>query len=278
VLEPVSTLSRNALDALAQLEAATVAHDGGRLKLEWGALERRRGEEVNDLLWWQDDRLVGFCGLYAFGSPTVEATGMVHPDHRRRGIGSALLDEALERSRGRGLSRFLLVTPRASQGARHLALERGGVLEHSEHALELTGPIADGPSDPSIELRPATNSDGDDVTRILTEAFGHPHEPTDLETPDEPTLVAVHDGAVIATMRIHKDRDSWGVYGFAVDTGLQGRGIGRDLLRRACRQARDAGIRRIHLEVSVDNDRALGLYTSLGFTHEATEDYYELAL
>lgn len=38
----------------------------------------------------------------------------------------------------------------------------------------------------------------------------------------------------------------------------------------------DEGVRRIGLEVDLENDHALGLYTSLGFIQETTEDYYEL--
>jgi ribosomal protein S18 acetylase RimI-like enzyme len=34
----------------------------------------------------------------------------------------------------------------------------------------------------------------------------------------------------------------------------------------------------VHLEVAVDNDHALGLYTSLGFAPISTEDYYTLPL
>jgi ribosomal protein S18 acetylase RimI-like enzyme len=278
VLERSTVLSRDALDAVAQLEAASLAHDGGRLKLEWGALEHRTGDVVNDVLWWQDGRLVGFAGLYAFGSPTVEVTGMVDPGHRRRGIGAMLLDETIACCRERGLARFLLVTPRGSDAAQRLASSRGGVLEHSEHALALTGAVAEGPSDDSLTLRPATRADTDDVVRILTAAFDHPHGPIDLEAHGEQTLVAERGGAVVATLRVHKSPEAWGVYGFAVEPQLQGHGIGRDVLRRVCRQANEAGIVRVHLEVSVDNDRALTLYTSLGFAHETTEDYYELPL
>ena len=32
----------------------------------------------------------------------------------------------------------------------------------------------------------------------------------------------------------------------------------------------------VHLEVATDNDRALSLYTSLGFRPVITEDYYAL--
>ncbi len=47
---------------------------------------------------------------------------------------------------------------------------------------------------------------------------------------------------------------------------------------RACRQVRDEGARSVELEVAIDNDRALGLYTSVGFTLVTTEDYYQLRL
>jgi ribosomal protein S18 acetylase RimI-like enzyme len=277
VLERSLGLSPDALASLAQLEAAAIATDGGRLKLEWGALSNRPAAEVHDLLWWVDDELVGFAGLYAFGSTTPEVTGMVHPAHRRRGIATALLDAMVRLCGERGDGRFLLVTPRSSDAARHLATSHGGTFDHSEHALALQGTVADGPSDPFITLRPATAADADGVDRLVTDAFGHPLGQIDLESTDEPTLVAELDGATIATLRVHHTRDGWGVYGFAVDPRLQGRGIGRDLLRRVCRQANEAGIGRVHLEVSVENDRALGLYTSLGFAHEATEDYYDIA-
>jgi len=68
------------------------------------------------------------------------------------------------------------------------------------------------------------------------------------------------------------------VYGFAVDPARQGRGIGRDVLRRVCHQLRREGVGTIGLEVEVDNDSALGLYTSLGFVRVTTEDYFAVPL
>jgi ribosomal protein S18 acetylase RimI-like enzyme len=43
-----------------------------------------------------------------------------------------------------------------------------------------------------------------------------------------------------------------------------------------CRRLRADGARRIGLEVEVDNEHALGLYTSLGFERVSTEDYFRL--
>jgi ribosomal protein S18 acetylase RimI-like enzyme len=82
----------------------------------------------------------------------------------------------------------------------------------------------------------------------------------------------------VGTLRLHRDGDDAGIYGFVVDPAWQGRGIGRDALGRACELARSEGAGRVRLEVAVGNDRALGLYTSVGFAPVTTEDYYALSV
>jgi ribosomal protein S18 acetylase RimI-like enzyme len=278
VLDLARGLSPDSLSALASLEAETVSADGGRLKLESRTLQARSGDEVEDVLWWDEGRLVGFVGLYAFGGPAVEVAGMVHPDYRRQGIGTRLLDEAIELCRGRSERQLLLVAPRTSIGARVLAESRGGALEHSEHALDLDGAVTEGPSDKFIILRPASGRDIPELARILADAFGQPARPMDADALGESTLVAQRDGSVIATLALSRSPERWDIYGFAVEPHLQGAGIGRDILRRVCRQANDAGVTRLHLEVEVNNDRALGLYTSLGFERTSTEDYFDIPI
>ena len=54
----------------------------------------RSGDRVEDLLWWEGERLLGFLGIYTFGE-SAELAGMVAPDARGRGIGSGLLDAAM---------------------------------------------------------------------------------------------------------------------------------------------------------------------------------------
>ena len=277
MLELARGLSPHALAELAELERRTVAADGGRLKLEWATLRARRGERADDVLWWDGARLVGFVGLYAFGFPTVEVTGMVDPAQRRRGIGSALLNEALRLCAERSAQRVLLVVPRPSAGGRALARRRGGVLDHSEHALVLEGEPANGPTDPSITLRPATPADTPTMAAMFTEAFGWtPADVIDRE-PDVHeggTLIIEKRGQVVGHVRITLDGAIGGVYGFVVAAAWRGQGIGRDVLRRMCRRLRAQGAERIALEVEVQNEHALGLYTSLGFAPVTTEDYY----
>ena len=280
MLELAAGLSSRALDAIAELERSVIAADGGRLKLEWGRLRRRAGDRVEDLLWWEEDRLLGFLGFYGSGA-TLELAGMVAPDARRRGIGTALLDGAVRLCRERGARKALLIVPRPSVAGERLALRRGAVLDHSEHALVLSGDPTSGPRDPALNLRPATTADIPVISRLLEVGFGEPvHEDLarSLDAPDERTLVIAVEDSVVGTLRITRDGDDARIYAFVVDPSRQGRGIGRDALRRVCEQLRAEDAPRIGLEVAVDNDRALRLYTSIGFTPVITEDYYALPL
>jgi ribosomal protein S18 acetylase RimI-like enzyme len=88
--------------------------------------------------------------------------------------------------------------------------------------------------------------------------------------------VAERDGRVITTIRVLRSPEQWGIYEFAVAPHLRRKGMGRDLLRRACRLTHEEEVTRLHLEVEVNNDRALGLNTSLGFEHTSTEDYFDI--
>lgn len=275
-LERAAGLSSEALLAIADLERRVVEADGGRLKLEWGTLRRRSGDSVEDLLWWEGDRLAGFLGFYGYGS-SLELAGMVAPDARRRGIATALLDAAMPLCRERGPRQVLLIVPRSSVGGQRLAVRRGGVLDHSEHALTLSGAPTGGPRDPALSLRPASAADVPFLSRLFEAGFGGP-APDDLlgrlDAPDERTIVIELSGSAVGTLRVTREGDDAGVYGFVVDPPWQGRGIGRDALRRTCEELRAGGVRRIRLEVAVENDRALALYTGVGFEPVATEDYF----
>jgi ribosomal protein S18 acetylase RimI-like enzyme len=282
MIEVPHGLSTTVLDAISALERRTVAHDGGRLKLEWGTLTNRSAEQQNDLLWWDGSQLLGFLGLYCFDGRNVELVGMVDPAARRTGIASSLLDAATVLCRERSYASVLLVVPRHSEAGRLLATKSGGVLDHSEHALVLTEAPSEKPSDLDIETRTATVDDAPEVARLLVAGFGDAPDETEIARgiADEraQTLLIVLDREVVGTVRVTRDGATGGVYGFAVDPKWQGRGIGREVLRRVCVELFGEGFQRVGLEVATQNEHALGLYTSLGFKMVTTEDYFSLAV
>lgn len=277
MLHRAAGLAPSELSAIADLERRVVVADGGRLKLEHATLSSRSGEAVEDLLWWEGGVLLGFCGLYVFGGD-AEVAGMVDPTARRRGIGGALLDAALALCAQRGRHHALLVVPSTGAGGEDLARSRGGVPHHGEHALVLTGePVPPPLGHPGLAVRRAGRADADAVLALLASGFGEGRTPDGwparLDGDAEPTYLVEDGAAPVATLRVQRHGDGAGVYSFVVAEHLRGRGIGRAVLARVCSDLLADGAARVHLEVDVANENALGLYTSLGFEPVAGEDY-----
>ena len=118
----------------------------------------------------------------------------------------------------------------------------------------------------------------DDIPQLswlLTAGFGDAPSSYErmLSDPASRTLMIEREDEVVGTLRVIDDS---GIYGFVIDPKHQGKGLGREALRLTCEDLFDRGAESVHLEVEVNNDRALGLYTSLGFTLVSTEDYYAL--
>ena len=62
-----------------------------------------------------------------------------------------------------------------------------------------------------------------------------------------------------------------GSLGMGVMPSFRAQGIGRGLLQACIAKAQSKGITRIVLEVRADNERAIGLYKTLGFQQEAVK-------
>ncbi|MFD0729485.1 GNAT family N-acetyltransferase [Planotetraspora mira] len=90
-------------------------------------------------------------------------------------------------------------------------------------------------------------------------------------------IVAVEDGEVIGhtiALPAVSEGEAW-LVALAVRGDWRKRGIGRSLSRLVLSRAVDHGYRTIHLTVEPDNQIAIGLYESLGFTTEGkVPDYF----
>jgi ribosomal protein S18 acetylase RimI-like enzyme len=251
--------------------------DGGRLKLEFPVLRARADQRADDYWCEVGGELVGFLGIYQFGSGTAEIAGMVHPSWRRRGIFTALLNTALAELRRRDTPRVLLIVHRGWEPGPALAAKLGAGLEHSEHRMrqaEATAPLAPGEE---LVIRPVVDTDEDFVLRCLTAAFQSPQE---QHRGLEEGMHVIEDASEpVGVMRVdHNSPAEAAIYGFAVLPECQGRGVGRRALVQVTSQLRAEGVEAVSLEVSVENDHALRLYERCGFEALGTEDYYELVL
>lgn len=100
-----------------------------------------------------------------------------------------------------------------------------------------------------------------------------------LHNPRALVHVAERDGVVVgwvvSLVRSHQRWCTGRLYGIAVSPTMSGRGIGRMLVVRTLEELTRRGVVSVALEVQSNNERAIGLYRSFGFTQAAyLPDYY----
>ena len=237
--------------------------------------------------YYQDEALVGYFELHPAGGPKMEGSGMVHPEFRRRGIGRALIEAVRADCRARGRPDFLFANDEAGAAGRPFASAIGAAYEMSEHLLELDAAQRPPPYEGPLSIRVAGLDDVDDVVRIGMRAFGGDEKGTELrrrrtlEWMSEPLRViylAMFEGRPVGTATLFLVPDS--AVGFinalAVLPECQGRGFGRQILSEAV----DGLVLRkrpsVNIEVQTDNDRALGIYESVGFERKTTYAYFRV--
>ncbi|QCJ40895.1 GNAT family N-acetyltransferase [Bacillus sp. S3] len=266
------------LNEIKTLQEICEQEGGFHLKLNFDMLKNRAEHSKEDLFHYEDSKLVGFLGSYYFGSK-VELCGMVHPDYRRRGIFSKLLEKALKETENRKSKMILLNAPTASQPANEFLKTIPCRFLIAEYQMkwqktELT-------EDPAITVRPSFSKD-DQEAEIQLDVSGFGLNESDVremhqsivESSSDQRLIIEANGQTAGKMRISEmNGESW-IYGFAIFPELRGKGIGRKALSKVVKMEDQKGLP-IFLEVEAKNAHALGLYESCGFRSYHSQDYYE---
>lgn len=214
---------------------------------------------------------------------------IVAPEHRRRGVGTALVAEglAIERERGRP---NLLMGPVAGDAGTEAFLRRLSFAYHSSvWRLDLAGDAGvPAPSFPEgVVARSFEAGDEAAYVDVFNAAFADHPTPLVL-TEDIAAFITGHpeftpaDFVVLSrveepgrfigfceTHAIRETADGPMVEGevdlIGVRPEWQGQGLGRELLRWGVARLRSLGVRAVFLTVNVTNERALGLYERHGF-------------
>src|SRR5439155_6574314 len=106
-----------------------------------------------------------------------ELCGLVHPEHRRKGIGRALLAAAQEECRRHGVQEILLVSEAASRSGRAFVEAVGARYRFSEYRMELdTASIRRGPHPRSVQLECVDVRDAATLIRLTSASFADPEE------------------------------------------------------------------------------------------------------
>jgi ribosomal protein S18 acetylase RimI-like enzyme len=252
-----------------------------QLKLNFDMLESRTGNRKEDFFYYEDGKLVGFLGSYYFGNK-VEICGMVHPDYRRRGIFSKLLEDALEEAKKREARTILLNAPTESESAKQFLKRIPCSLSMVEYQMKWQKTELS--ENPSVTVRPSySDEDLEAEIQLDVQCFGlnekearqYKQETKDLDSDLRLIIEAV--GRTAGKIRLSEMNGEAWIYGFSIFPELQGKGIGRKALSKVVKMEDEKGLS-IFLEVEAKNAHALKLYESCGFISYHSQDYYEVNL
>lgn len=252
------------------------------------------GNRTEHLLAFDDsDVVVGYLNL----TPEM-AELVVHPDARRKGVGTTLIRAALQRSGGRNRFWAHGTLPPAKATAAALSLQPVRELMQMRRSLRDVEPFAAGETGAGIAIRTYRGpADDAELLRVNNAAFSwHPEQggltQADLAERfgeawfDPAGLFLAFDEGSDRLLGFHwtKVHDSEAgnglgeVYVVGVDSAAQGRGLGRALTRIGmaylAHRLADEGDPIVMLYVESDNVAAVHTYERLGFTVYSVDTAY----
>ncbi|OBK32791.1 mycothiol synthase [Mycobacterium sp. 1165196.3] len=296
------TLTVEEQQGVRELVSAATEYDGVAPVGEQVLRELGHDRTEHLLISGSADAIVGYLNLSpARDGETGMAELVVHPQARRRGIGSTLVRAALAKT-GAG-NRFwahgTLEPARATASALGLTPVRE-LMQMRRSLRDLPDTV---PAVPGVEIRSyAGPSDDAELLRVNNAAFAyHPEQGgwTDVELAerrDEPwfdpagLFLAFGDarsdrpGTLLGFhwTKVHLDRPGLGeVYVVGVDPSAQGRGLGQALtsvgiewLARRLADTESSADPTVMLYVESDNVAAVRTYERLGFTTHSVDTAY----
>ena len=266
-------LSADEVEAILDLQVTTQQRDGAPpLNDAAIAMLHRSDARARHLLMHTDEGLAGYAQLDGSAGSVV-----VHPDHRRRGLGTRLVRELLAHATS-GLQVWAVGNSPAAQA---LAATTGLTAQRTLLIMRRPTDLPLPPARLATGITVRTFQPGSDDTDWLAlnaRAFRqHPEQglltQVDLDLrmaepwfdPDG-FFLAAESGALIGFHWTKQHPDHLGeVYVLGVDPAAGGRGLGRALLTIGLEHLRDRGNLAVQLYVEADHAGAVGLYRASGF-------------
>ena len=298
-----SSLDQNDYELIHMLEIQCIQNDQITLKLELdyklSDAQNRTADtlisDINEFMYFNGEELIGYMGICNFGGITqpLEITGMVHPEYRRQGIFSKLMELVVAECRKRNAEGILALCDKKSISGQGFLKKINAVYKFSEFEMYLNHKSYETleKQQPSgITFRKAVNADASEITRQNMIYFGDDSEEENEDSEDSGILlpeeeekrgmtfyIAEKEERIIGKVNLQiSDGGTGGIYGLGVLPEFRGKGFGRAILTFGVEKLKDAKATEVMLQVAAENGPALNLYKSCGFQESSVMDYFEL--
>ncbi|WP_454784740.1 GNAT family N-acetyltransferase [Legionella sp. WA2024007413] len=281
MLSKTNQLNKDQLKDLEYLKTVCKKNDGSAPNLYTHLLMQKRNLPTL-VLKYDRKKLIGFLSVFFFYEDAVEVSLMVHPKYRRKGIAKKLLHNILPLVQEQGFQKLIFSSP-AHINSSWLS-ELGFSYLHSEYYMERRdlNPLLDYKK--NLTYRTATEKDIpllcvlDEACFFKTQAELVPRFEHILGDRTYQIILAFEDNHLVGKAHIRWENHGATLSDIAVLPIRQGKGLGTALISHCINYALSEGKPDLNLDVETHNQKALNLYTRLGFLTQNSCDYWEINL
>lgn len=237
---------------------------------------------INEFMFYDGNKLIGYAGICDFGGEALEVNGMVHPDYRRKGIFTRLFSLVKDEFFKRESNKMLLLSDNNSIAGIEFTKKAGCDYDHSEYDMNLDMDITHEGKFDFLTFRKAEKDDLEKMAQVNFEFFNvFDFEEFADEKEDSCsssyTYLLEKDNVVIGKSRLEINDNMGGIYGVEVLPEYRGKGFGKKLLIFSINKLKESNVNAINLQVETNNRNALNLYLSCGFKENYVMDYYSMS-
>lgn len=281
MLKNTNQLDAHQLKDLEQLSTLSKKIDGSTPNLYTHILSQPRAFPAS-ILYYEQQKLVGFLAAYFFYDEAVEISLLINPLFRRRGIATQLIRSILPLIQSQNYEKLIFSSPAHLNNLWLFA--NGFSYLHSEYYMERDdlSPLLDYKQ--TLIFRDAISDDipllceFDEAcfpTKQLdaTERFQHLIDGREYQI-----IIAYINNTPIGKAHLRWQSNGATLSDITIAPDQQGNGLGSSLITHCINLALSEGKPHLNLDVETHNERALKLYTRLGFVIKNACDYWSINL